>query len=132
MAENESRRKALRDGLLAVLIGLVAASLCGLVVYVQSSRSMRAEVRDHFDLVLMDLQMPVMDGATATRTIRDGERGQRTPIVALTASAMSEDRTRCRQAGMDEFISKPIRTAELDEVLRRYSDAVADAGRHAA
>lgn len=73
------------------------------------------------DLVLMDCQMPVMDGYEATGRLRVRERGAgvRTPIVALTAAALSEDRERCRAAGMDDFLAKPFRKAELRAVVER-------------
>ncbi|MBV8657858.1 MAG: response regulator [Burkholderiales bacterium] len=74
-----------------------------------------------FDLVLMDMQMPEMDGLTATRTIRAMEmalgRG-RTPIVAMTANVMPEDRQHCFDAGMDDFLGKPISVARLNEIVR--------------
>jgi signal transduction histidine kinase/CheY-like chemotaxis protein len=68
-----------------------------------------------FDVVLMDVQMPTMDGLAATRLIRQGddERGDHTAIVALTAHAMRGDRERCLAAGMDEYVSKPVRRHEL-------------------
>ncbi|HEX8983787.1 MAG TPA: ATP-binding protein [Bryobacteraceae bacterium] len=79
----------------------------------------------HFDLVLMDLQMPEMDGFQATAAIRerDAASGSRTPILALTAHAMKGDRERCLAAGMDGYVSKPVQAAALfsaiDAVMRR-------------
>ncbi len=74
-----------------------------------------------FDLVLMDIQMPEMDGLEATRLLRAKEAGadQHTPIIALTAHAMNEDRQRCLAAGMDDFLPKPIECAELRETMLR-------------
>lgn len=71
--------------------------------------------RGRFDLVLMDIQMPILDGYQATAKIRELERqaGIRTPILALTANAMPEDRARCLKAGMDGYIAKPIQGREL-------------------
>jgi len=79
---------------------------------------------NHYDLVLMDLQMPVMDGYASTRAIREWEHDQHashTSIVALTASALSEDADRAREAGCDAHITKPIKKATLLEVIRRYN-----------
>jgi two-component system sensor histidine kinase/response regulator len=74
-----------------------------------------------FQLVLMDVQMPIMDGYTATRQIRDLERGQgRTPIVALTANAMTGQLERCLETGMDGLLTKPLAVEELQAVLERY------------
>ncbi len=83
-----------------------------------------------FDAVLMDCQMPVMDGFTATQRIRDSERRRgvkRLPIIALTANVMSEDRERCMAAGMDAHLGKPIEPAQLIDVLSRYLKAGAPA-----
>jgi CheY-like chemotaxis protein len=78
--------------------------------------------RGRFDLVLMDIQMPEMDGFEATIILREREKtnGGHQPVVAMTALAMNGDRDRCIEAGMDGYISKPIRPQELDEVLDRY------------
>ncbi len=77
---------------------------------------------DGFDIVFMDVQMPEMDGLAAAGAIRNLEKGlgRRTPIVAMTAHAMSGDKTRCLDAGMDDYLSKPIRPNELTEILRKY------------
>jgi hypothetical protein len=73
-----------------------------------------------FDLILMDLQMPVMGGLEATQQIRaeEAQSGRHTPIVAMTANAMSEDRQRCLDAGMDDYLSKPLSTDKLYAVLQ--------------
>jgi CheY-like chemotaxis protein len=75
-----------------------------------------------YDLVLMDVQMPEMDGLEATAAIRKNENvtGKHQPIVALTAHAMKGDQERCLAAGMDDYLSKPIRPQELDAILEKY------------
>ncbi len=88
-----------------------------------NGREAVAAVRDsHFDLVLMDCLMPEMDGFDATRAIRehDAAAGRRTPIVAVSANALDDERERCFASGMDDFVSKPIRGALLDRVLTRW------------
>jgi signal transduction histidine kinase/ActR/RegA family two-component response regulator len=80
-----------------------------------------AVARHHFDVVLMDCQMPDVDGYEATTRIRAAERTGRVPIVALTASATLEDRERCLAAGMDDFLSKPVSINELASTLARVA-----------
>ena len=76
--------------------------------------------RQRYDVVLMDIQMPVMDGLDATREIHRVWPGEDRPrIIALTASAQQDDRDRCLAAGMDDYLSKPIRRAELHAVLEK-------------
>ena len=75
-----------------------------------------------YDVVLMDCQMPEMDGFEATRTIRDnGSTSASVPIVAMTASALPEDRRRCRDAGMDDFLTKPFRPKDLKRTLEHWA-----------
>ena len=82
--------------------------------------AMELASRNGFDLILMDVQMPEMDGLEATRMIRERERetGRHIPIIALTAHAMKEDRERCLQAGMDAYVPKPIKVQELFKVIK--------------
>jgi signal transduction histidine kinase/DNA-binding response OmpR family regulator len=90
------------------------------VVVVDNGREAIAALRAQpFDVVLMDVQMPAMDGLEATRTIRAKERrtGGHMPIVAMTAHAMKGDRERCLEAGMDAYVSKPIRASQLVEAI---------------
>jgi CheY-like chemotaxis protein/HPt (histidine-containing phosphotransfer) domain-containing protein len=81
--------------------------------------ALEALEREPFDLVLMDVQMPVMDGLEATRAIRDRESGtgRHIPVIAMTAYAMKGDREQCLAAGMDGYVAKPIRITELLEAI---------------
>jgi CheY-like chemotaxis protein len=91
--------------------------------------------QERFDAILMDCLMPEMDGFEATRELRRREAAtgqRRTPVIALTASALASDRERCAQAGMDDFLTRPIHghnlQATLDRWLRTKDDAASASG----
>ncbi len=89
------------------------------------AQAVAALVRSGYDLVFMDMRMPVMDGPSATRDWRRQEaREAHIPIIALTANATPADRARCLEAGMDDFITKPISNERLLEMVRRYSGKI--------
>ena len=92
-------------------------------VAVNGKEALAALDRKTFDLIFMDVQMPEMDGLEATRAIRENEKlsGTHVPIIAMTAHAMAGDEERFRRAGMDEYLSKPVKTGELTELLNRYA-----------
>jgi two-component system sensor histidine kinase/response regulator len=94
----------------------------GLVVEVADNGEIALAMlqRSAFDLVFMDMQMPVMDGVTATREIRRMARFANLPIVAMTANAMEQDRRKCMDAGMNDFLVKPIDPQELWSILLRW------------
>ena len=91
------------------------------VVIAETGReAVAAHARQAFDVILMDVQMPEMNGFEATGAIRATESGgRRIPIIAMTAHAMIGDRERCLAAGMDDYISKPISAAAFFDVLER-------------
>ena len=83
-------------------------------------QALDAVKRNNYGLVFMDCQMPVMDGYEATQAIRQFLDGQRLPIIAVTANAMEGDREKCLNAGMDDYIAKPLRKEKVREVVSRW------------
>ena len=94
---------------------------CDVDVVDSGAEALEAFRRNSYDLIIMDIQMPEMDGYEATKEIRRIEgTTKHVPIVALTANALQGDREKCLSAGMDEYISKPFRAAELEAVLLKF------------
>jgi len=109
------------DGLTNQRFAVDLLENCGHSVAIANNgrEAVESTARESFDVVLMDVQMPEMDGLEATRRIRDRERDdvKRLPIIAMTAHAMKGDREQCLEAGMDAYISKPIRVQDLLHTL---------------
>jgi signal transduction histidine kinase/ActR/RegA family two-component response regulator len=104
-----------------VVASLLQKSGHAVVVVSNGREAVSKFLNDSFDLVLMDLQMPEMDGLAATACIRqhEGPTSQRIPIIALTAEAMCGDRERCLKAGMNDYVSKPVQLNELLKAIAR-------------
>jgi two-component system, sensor histidine kinase and response regulator len=118
------------DNAVNQLVALRLLEKCGhtVVVAANGKKALEALDKDSYDLILMDIQMPEMNGWEATRAIRERERlsGGHIPIVAMTAHAMKGDEEKCLASGMDDYLTKPIRTAELLAALDRISSHKAD------
>ena len=78
----------------------------------------------HFDIVLMDMQMPELDGLEATKIINSGDDDEKPVIIAMTANAMEGDKRSCLDAGMDDYISKPLKMDEIKTVLQKWTDLI--------
>jgi CheY-like chemotaxis protein len=94
---------------------------CQAVVVADGESAVEVATLERWDAVLMDCQLPGLDGLEATRLIRTKLQGRPLPIVALTANAMNADRAACVLAGMDDFLAKPVRQEELPSCLERWS-----------
>jgi len=114
-----------------VASGILKQMGCSVVTASNGRSAVQLFAQERFDLILMDCEMPIMDGFDATRRIRDIERvmrkaddakhsGSRTPIVALTAHALAEVRERCLEAGMDDFLVKPYDELQIADMLGRW------------
>jgi len=100
--------------------GMLGKLGCQVQVAAHGQEALDCLERDSFDLVLMDCNMPVMDGYEASRRIRQSSRWPELPIVALTANAMPEERERCRAAGMNDYLAKPFRREELLALIEHW------------
>lgn len=103
-----------------IAVRMLQVLRCTVDVAANGAEALEKTARTTYDVVLMDVSMPVMDGFEATRKIRlrELESGSHVPIVALTANAMEGDRERCMEAGMDDYLSKPVRAESLEHAIR--------------
>ncbi len=101
--------------------GMLELMACKVSTATSGKQALELYQKGRYDIVLLDVMMPEMDGYEVTRRIRAMDGKQRhTPIIAITANALSGDRERCLKAGMDDYVSKPLRGADLEELLSRY------------
>jgi CheY-like chemotaxis protein len=124
-AEGRGRILLVEDNLInqQVALGMLELRGYSVVVAANGPEAVEAHAREEFDLILMDCDMPEMDGFEATREIRARESaspGEHMPIVALTANAMAQDREACLAAGMDDHLGKPFSSATLQAMLERW------------
>jgi len=107
-----------------VLAAMLEQLGCSVDLVDDGAAACEAAANTHYDMVFMDCHMPLMDGFEATRRIRDEEArtdGTHTPIVALTALALAGDRERCLDSGMDDYMTKPVRAAQLAAAVQRWA-----------
>jgi PAS domain S-box-containing protein len=118
------------DNEVNLLIASEILSAAGLQVSVAAdgARALQCLGDERVDLVLMDMQMPVMDGLAATRAIRDMPHHRHLPIIAMTANALPADRTRCLEAGMDDVLTKPIEPRQLIDLVSHWVGQAATTG----
>lgn len=108
----------------AVAIEFLIDMACEVTTANNGREAVDLAIKGGFDLILMDCQMPIMDGFEATRQIRAREHeagSKRIPIIALTANAFSKDRQNCLDAGMDDFLTKPLLPEQLENAIERYA-----------
>jgi two-component system sensor histidine kinase/response regulator len=132
---HENQRKNMRillaeDNAINQKLAVIMLTKAGFPVDVvdNGARAVDAVLKQRYNLVLMDVQMPELDGLEASKRIRELEpEGRHTPIIALTAHAMQGDRERCLAAGMDDYISKPLQKQELLTAVERWSNLETEA-----
>lgn len=104
-----------------VAIGMLEKLGCDVALATDGKFAVEMGLAEKYDIVLMDCQMPTMDGYEATRQLKSpGSLNAPTPVVALTANAMDGDREKCLQAGMDDYVSKPVHTQALSQILDKW------------
>jgi signal transduction histidine kinase/CheY-like chemotaxis protein/HPt (histidine-containing phosphotransfer) domain-containing protein len=110
-----------------VALGILGAGGISVDIAGNGAEAISKIQENNFEIILMDMQMPVMDGLTATRKIRELEKYADLPIIAMTANAMAEHRNQCIDAGMNDFISKPFNPADLFQTIWKWVTGESDA-----
>jgi len=133
MAGQQARVLVVEDNLTnqQVAMGILLRMGLNVDMVANGEEALRALASQDYDLVLMDVQMPVMDGLEATRMVRSAERAVRNhqiPIIAMTAHAIAGDRQKCLEAGMSDYVSKPVSPQVLAEVLKQWLPPTAAQG----
>jgi signal transduction histidine kinase/DNA-binding response OmpR family regulator len=135
LSSNQAKRASSSERGLTVLVAedneinaMLAEELLGALgltteIARHGGQAIEMAIEHNYAAIFMDCQMPVADGFEATRAIREAENGRRVPIVAMTALSMPGDRERCLAAGMDDYLSKPVRRDELEAVVARILPA---------
>lgn len=94
---------------------------CHVELASNGEEALRMHEKEPYDLILMDIRMPVMDGYEASRQIRKQERGKKhTSIIAITANVLEGEKQRCFDAGMDDYLGKPIKAKDLENLLKKH------------
>lgn len=122
LAQHQARVLLVEDNPVNQLVakGMLARLGCDVVTANHGGEALQALENQSFDLILMDCNMPVLDGYATSRKIRQSGRWPRLPIIALTANALPEERERCRAAGMNDYLAKPFHRAELNALLETW------------
>jgi two-component system sensor histidine kinase/response regulator len=125
LLENAGRVLLAEDNVVNQKLAVRMLELRGFQVVVAGTgrQALAAWETQHFDIILLDMQMPEMDGPEVATEIRRREGSEHVPIIALTANVMKEDREICLRAGMDDYLAKPIRAKQLYETLEHWSGA---------
>ena len=110
-----------------VLKGMLKKLSCQVITAENGQDALEKLQQHQVDIILMDCQMPIMDGFEATRAIRKrADENAKAPIIAVTANAMAQDRDNCLNAGMNDYLSKPIKTHQIKQMLVKWlSDSIA-------
>src|SRR5690606_11888841 len=111
---------------LKLITALLAERVTHVVACSSGQEAVELASKTPFDLIFMDIQMPQMDGVTACKQIKEGELNRQTPVIAVTAHAMSGERDRLLKAGMDDYLTKPIEEHILQQVLVHWNPNTCD------